>query len=77
MTLRQKQDNLRYVFILKNPDTFRYTIFYWVFETGTGGETFLYAKNDLLCVTFLSKIYRILLIPKYKRTYDQSNQTKK
>ena len=103
-TLRKKQDNLRYVFIYKNPDTLCYTIFYRIFEIGGGGGaflyaknnalfvTFLYAKNNTLCVTFyiqkalhlalhfyvqnkctlgyvfISKSYRIVLIPTYKRT---------
>ena len=31
-TLRKKQDNLRYVFRYKNPDTLRYAIFHRIFE---------------------------------------------
>ena len=33
-TLFKKQDNLRYVFIHKNPDTLRYTVFDEIFEIG-------------------------------------------
>ena len=53
-TLHKKQDNLRYVFIYKNPETLRYAIFYWIFEIGRGGGgVFLYPKNNALCITFL------------------------
>ena len=33
-TLFKKQDNFRYVFIHKSPDTLRYTIFHEIFEIG-------------------------------------------
>ena len=33
-TLCKKQDNLRHVFIYKNPDTLRYAVFHEIFETG-------------------------------------------
>ena len=33
-TLRKKQDNFRYVFIYKNPDTLSYAIFHEIFEVG-------------------------------------------
>ena len=36
-TLRKKQDNLRYVFIYKNPETLRYGIFYIIVGIGGGG----------------------------------------
>ena len=36
-TLRKKQDNLRYVFIYKNPDNLRCAIFHRIFEID-GGE---------------------------------------
>ena len=36
-----------------NPDTLRYSIFHGIFEIGGEGGTFLYAKNNALCVTFL------------------------
>ena len=52
-TLRKKQENLSYVFIYKNPDTFHYAISHGIFEIGGGGGTFLYAKKNVLCVTFL------------------------
>ena len=41
----------------------------------TFSVTFLYPKNNALCVTFILYMYYcILLIPNYKRTYDQSDQ---
>ena len=33
-TLFKKHDNLRNVFIYKNPDTLRYAVFHEIFETG-------------------------------------------
>ena len=36
-----------------------------------------YTINNSLCISFLSKIYRFVLIPNYKRTYNQSYQIKK
>ena len=36
--------------------------------------TFLYAKKCTLRCIFLSKIYRMVLIPNYKHTYNQSDQ---
>ena len=90
LTLRKKQDNLRYVFMLKNPDTLHYAIFHWIFEICAGGWKILIAKNNALCVTFLyaknnalwvtflyQKCLCIVLIPNYKRTYDQSDHIKK
>ena len=52
-TLRKMQDNLRYVFMFKNPNTLHYEIFHSIFEIGGVGETFLLAKNNPICVTFL------------------------
>ena len=52
-TLFKKQDNLRYVFIYKKPDTLWHAIFNGIFEIGGGGGTFLCAKQNSLCVTFL------------------------
>ena len=43
-TLFEKQDNLRYVFIHKNPDTLCYTIFYEIFEIGI----YIYTKSITL-----------------------------
>ena len=40
-------------FIYKKSDNLRYAIFYEMFETGGGGCTFLFAKNNALCVTFI------------------------
>ena len=37
-TLRKKQDNLRRIFIYKNPDTLRSHIFYEIYEIGWGRE---------------------------------------
>ena len=34
-------------------------------------------KKVHFLLRFISKIYHIVLIPKYKRTYDQSNQIEK
>ena len=48
----QKEDNLRYIFIYKNPDTLCYAIIHRIFEI-CGGGAFLFAKNSTLCVTFL------------------------
>ena len=53
-TLRKNHDNLRYVFMYKNADTLRYTIFHWIFEIGWGGEILLFAKNNALCVKKLN-----------------------
>ena len=52
-TLIKNQDNLRYVFIYKNPDTIRYTIFHETSEIGTSIQkalqlTFLYTKIQTL-----------------------------
>ena len=44
---------------------------------GGGGGIFVRKKLCTLRYVFISKIYRIVLIPKYKRTYDQSDQIKK
>ena len=52
LTLRKKQDNLRYVFIYKNPAVLLYAIFHWIFEISGGGGTYIRKKNNVLCVTF-------------------------
>ena len=44
----QKQDNLSYVFIHKNPDTLRYAIFHEIFDI----DIYIYTKNMTLCVTW-------------------------
>ena len=56
-TLRKKQDNLRYVFIYKNPDTLRYAIFHWIFEIGGGGEDHFICKKQctLRCIYICKK----------------------
>ena len=59
----KKQCNLPYVFIYKKPDTLRYI--------------FIFKKQCTLRYVFISKIYPILLIYKYKCTYDQSDQIEK
>ena len=46
-TIFKKQDNLRYVFIHKNPNTLRYAIFLKSFET----EIYIYTKCVTLFVT--------------------------
>ena len=62
-TLRKKQDNLRSVFMFKNPDTLHQAIFIEFLEFAEGGGiftlknsslcvTFLYLKNNALCLTF-------------------------
>ena len=48
-----KSKRMLNVFIYKNWDTLLYAIFCWSFEIGGGVGTFLYPKNDALCVTFL------------------------
>ena len=65
MTLRKKQDNLRYVFIYKNQDNLRYAIFVEFLKLLEGGGAFLYffkqctlryiliAKSIAICVMFL------------------------
>ena len=52
-TLSKKQDNLWYVFIYKNPALLFCAIFHWIFEICGGGGTFIYKKNNVLCVIFL------------------------
>ena len=47
-TLFKKQDNFRYVFIDKNPDTLRYTIFQEIFEI----DIYIHTKIITLCVTW-------------------------
>ena len=52
-TLRKKQDNLRYVFIYKNPALGVTRFFIEFFEICGGGGTFMHSKNNALCVTYL------------------------
>ena len=68
-TLRKKQYNLRYVFILKNPDFLRSAIFQGIFEIGGSEEKVLYAKTMHFALQFICKkqctlhyvfIYKIL-----------------
>ena len=59
----QKKNTLCYVFIHNNLDTLRYI--------------FICKKRCTLRFVFISKIYCIVLIPNYKRTYDQSDQIEK
>ena len=58
----QKQYTLRYVYTYKNPDTLRHIFI---------------CKKITLGYVFISKMYRIVLITRYKRTYDQSGQVDK
>ena len=58
-----KQFTLLYVFMYKKPDTLRYI--------------FISNKQCTLRYVFISKIYPIVLIPNYKRTYDQTDQIEK
>ena len=53
LTLRKKQDNLRFIFIYKIPDTLSYAIFHGIIEIVGGGGTFLYPKKNALFVTFI------------------------
>ena len=87
--LRKNQDNLRYFFIYKKADTLRNAIFHEIFEIGGGGGIFICKKQCTLRYIFICKktmhfllrfiynIYCILLIPNYKRMYDQSYQIDK
>ena len=54
-TLRKKQENLRYIFMHKNPNTFHYALFHEIFEIGGGGGTFLYAKTMRFAIHFYTK----------------------
>ena len=58
-----KQCTLLYVFIYKKPDTLRYI--------------FIFNNQCTLRYVFICKIYPIVLIPNYKRTYDQTDQIEK
>ena len=49
----KKQDNLRYVFICKNPDTLRHKIFMGYLKLAEGGGHFYSHKNNALCVKLL------------------------
>ena len=58
-----KQFTLRDVSIYKKPDTLSYIL--------------IFKKQCNLCYVFISKMYCVVLIPNYKRTYNQSNQIEK
>ena len=57
---KKKQCTFRYVFRYKNPDTLCYI--------------FICKKHCTLRCVFISKIYCKVLIPNYKRTYNQFDQ---
>ena len=59
----QKPDTLRYVFEYKKPDILRYIL--------------ICKRQFTLRYVFISKIYIIVLITNYKRTYDQNDQIDK
>ena len=59
----KKQCTLRYVAIYKELDTMRYILI------SKKQYTFLYVY---ICI-----IYRVVLVPNYKRTYDQINHIEK
>ena len=59
----KKQSILRYVDIYKEPDTMRYIL--------------ISKKQFNFCYVYIYIIDRVVLIPKYKRTYDQSDQIEK
>ena len=58
----KKRWTLHYVAIYKEPDTIRYI---------------LISKNNKLFFIDIYIIYRVVLIPNYKRKYDQSDQIEK
>ena len=57
----KKQRTLRYIAIYKEPDTMRYILIF----------------KKTLFFMFIYIIYRVVLIPNYKRTYEQSDQIEK
>ena len=59
----EKQCTLRYVPLYKEPDTMRYIS--------------ISKKHYSFHYVYIYIIYRVVLIPNYKRTYDQSNQIEK
>ena len=50
--IRKKQDNLRNVFIYKNPDTLRYVVFHGIFEIVGGGGHFYMQKTMHFTLNF-------------------------
>ena len=59
----KKQGTLRYVAKYKEPDTMRYIL--------------ISKKQYLFLNVYIYIIYRVVLTPNYKRTYDQSDQIEK
>ena len=59
----ENQGTLRYVAIYKEHDTMRYIL--------------ISKKQWTFCYVYLYIIYRVELIPNYKRTYDQSDHIEK
>ena len=59
----KKQGTLRYVATYKEPETMRYIL--------------ITKKQYLFLNVYKYIIYRVLLTPNYKRTYDQSDQIEK
>ena len=54
-TLSKKKDNLRFVFIYKNPSLLRYAIFNWIFEICGGGGHLFVKKQCTLREIYISK----------------------
>ena len=99
--LRKNQDNLRYVFIYKNPTLCVPRFFIEFLKFAEGGDINYFKYNALVLRCYIQSalhyalhfnipktmhfslrkyiyiIYRVVLIPDYKRTYDQSDQIEK
>ena len=73
--LIKKQYTLRDIFILKKQCTLRYVDIY------KDPDTMIYIliskKQYIFSYVLIYIIYRLVLVPKYKRTYDQSYQIEK
>ena len=67
-TLCTNQDNLRYVFVYKKPDTLYYTTFHGTFEIGGGGVgSFICKKNSLCEINYMQKTLHFVLSFIYKK----------
>ena len=73
--LIKKRCNLRDIFILKNQYSLRYVAIYK--EPDTMRYILISKKQYIFLFVYIYLIYRVVLIPNYKRTYDQSDQIKK
>ena len=70
--------SFKLAFIYKEHDTSRYvTFFNTKIQTLPLRFNFICKKQCTLHYVFISIIYRIVLIPNYKHTYDQSDQIDK